>query len=167
MNVPIELGYNGDYPGVAFIRINGRSSTPKEESALCSIFEANGIKQLFDKMGAVRTQCGQEHARFYGSLTVIADLTETPAPERIQPTIQDVVPAHYAKGVTPWELERHMESSGSAFVDSRRTDAIEYCFRMKYDLLSDLKKARHCIEAAISHLEEHNPVSMPKNTILD
>lgn len=46
-----------------------------------------------------------------------------------------------------------MESSGNAFVDARRTDAIEYCFRMKEDLLADLKKAKHCIEAAIEVLE--------------
>ena len=62
-------------------------------------------------------------------------------------------PSHYAKPVTPWDLQRHMESSGNAFVDARRTDAIEYCFRMKEDLLADLKKAKHCIEAAIEVLE--------------
>lgn len=45
-----------------------------------------------------------------------------------------------------------MESSGSAFVDARRTDVIEYCFRMKGDLLGDLKKARHCLDAAIEVL---------------
>ena len=63
-------------------------------------------------------------------------------------------PEHYNKPVTPWCLERHMESSGSAFVDSRRTDAIEYCFRMKGDLIGDLRKARHCLEEAIRVLEE-------------
>lgn len=47
-----------------------------------------------------------------------------------------------------------MVSSGNAFVDSRRTDAIEYCFRMKGDLKGDLKKALHCIEAAIKELEK-------------
>lgn len=62
-------------------------------------------------------------------------------------------PKHYAKPITPWCLEMHMESSGNAFVDARRTDAIEYCFRMKEDLLGDLKKARHCIDAAIKVLE--------------
>jgi len=61
-------------------------------------------------------------------------------------------PAHYNKPVTPWDLQRHMESSGNCFVDSRRTDAIEYCFRMKGDLLGDLKKARHCIDEAIKTL---------------
>ncbi len=62
-------------------------------------------------------------------------------------------PPHYDKPVTPWDLQRHMESSGDAFVDARRTDAIEYAFRMKGDLLGDLKKARHCLDAAIEHLE--------------
>lgn len=62
-------------------------------------------------------------------------------------------PKHYNKPVTPWMLEEHMESSGNAFVDSRRSDAIEYAFRIKDDLLSDLKKARHCIDEAIRVLE--------------
>lgn len=66
----------------------------------------------------------------------------------------DSRPAHYATPVTPWCLDRHMESSGSAFVDSRRTDVIEYCFRNKGDLLGDLKKARHCLDAAIEVLSE-------------
>jgi hypothetical protein len=64
-----------------------------------------------------------------------------------------VVPSHYAGVVTPWDLQRCMASSGSAFVDARRTDAIEYAFRIKEDLLGDLKKARHCLEAAIEFLE--------------
>lgn len=63
------------------------------------------------------------------------------------------VPKHYDKAVTPWDLERCMDSSGNAFVDARRTDAIEYCFRVKDSLLDDLKKARHCIDAAIKELE--------------
>jgi len=63
-------------------------------------------------------------------------------------------PAHYAGTVTPWDLERCMVSSGNAFVDSRRTDAIEYCYRMKGNLLQDLLKAKHCIEAAIQELEK-------------
>ena len=65
-----------------------------------------------------------------------------------------MVPPHYDKPVTPWDLQRHMESSGNAFVDARRTDAIEYCFRMKGDLLADLKKSAHCIQAAIEELEK-------------
>jgi hypothetical protein len=51
-----------------------------------------------------------------------------------------------------------MESSGNAFVDSRRTDAIEYCFRMKDGrLLEDLKKARHCLDEAIAVMEQTEP----------
>lgn len=65
-----------------------------------------------------------------------------------------MTPPHYAKPVTPWMLQEHMESSGSAFVDARRTDAIEYCFRMKGDLLADLKKARHCLDEAIRVMEK-------------
>lgn len=65
-----------------------------------------------------------------------------------------MIPPHYNKPVTPWCLEKHMESSGNAFIDSRRSDAIEYCFRIKDDLLSDLKKARHCMDEAIKVLEQ-------------
>lgn len=46
-----------------------------------------------------------------------------------------------------------MKSSGDAFVDSRRTDVIEYCFRLKDDPLGDLKKARHCLDEAIKVME--------------
>jgi predicted Zn-ribbon and HTH transcriptional regulator len=46
-----------------------------------------------------------------------------------------------------------MKSSGDCFVDARRTDAIEYAFRIKDDLLTDLKKARHCLDEAIKHME--------------
>ena len=61
-------------------------------------------------------------------------------------------PAHYDKPVTPWMLQEHMESSGNAFVDARRADAIEYAFRIKDDLKGDLIKAKHCLEAAIAQL---------------
>ena len=63
-------------------------------------------------------------------------------------------PKHYEGAVTPWDLERCMQSSGNAFVDARRTDAIEYCFRIKEDLLEDLKKARHCLDEAINEMEK-------------
>lgn len=62
-------------------------------------------------------------------------------------------PDHYAGKVTPWDLQKCMKSSGDLFVDARRTDAIEYCFRMKDDLLDDLKKARHNLDVAIERLE--------------
>lgn len=80
----------------------------------------------------------------------------TPEAQRI--ASDPVVPKHYAKSVQPWDLEREMESSGNAFVDARRTDAIEYCFRKKDNMLEDLKKARHCIDAAIEHLEGSSPL---------
>jgi hypothetical protein len=62
-------------------------------------------------------------------------------------------PTYYAGTVTPWDLQKCMKTSGSVFVDARRTDAIEYCFRMKDDLVGDLHKARHCIDEAIKVLE--------------
>lgn len=66
-----------------------------------------------------------------------------------------LTPAHYDKAVTPWDLERCMESSGNAFVDSRRTDVLEYVFRIKdNNLLGDLRKAQHCISVAIEELEK-------------
>ncbi len=69
----------------------------------------------------------------------------TPAPTHYQPT---------GSGPTPWDLQRTMQTSGSCFVDARRTDAIEYCYRIKGDaMLDDLKKARHCLDEAIGHLE--------------
>lgn len=68
--------------------------------------------------------------------------------------------AHYGSGVQPWALQESMESSGDAFVDGRRCDAIKYAHRMKgkgamklAKLLDDLKKARHCLDAAIKKLE--------------
>lgn len=73
-------------------------------------------------------------------------------------------PKHYDKPVSPWCLERHMESSGNAFVDARRTDAIEYCFRMKGDLLGDLEKARHCLDAAIEEYKKHLRGGLPSIT---
>ena len=67
-------------------------------------------------------------------------------------------PKHYAGEVTPWDLERCMKSSGDAFVDARRTDVIEYCFRIKDNLLDDLIKARHNLEVAIERLEQKKHV---------
>lgn len=66
----------------------------------------------------------------------------------------NLVPAHYDKGVQPWDLERVMETSGDCFVDARRTDIIEYIFRKKVSMLEDMKKARHCLDAAIAHMEK-------------
>ena len=63
---------------------------------------------------------------------------------------------HYVAATDPWALQKAMQSSGSAFVDARRADAIKYAWRLKGDankLLEDLKKARHCLDAAIVELE--------------
>lgn len=67
-------------------------------------------------------------------------------------TAPNMTPAHYAGDVTPWDLQRCMKSSGNAFVDARRADAMEYAFRIKDDLLGDLIKARHCLDEAIKVL---------------
>ena len=64
-----------------------------------------------------------------------------------------MTPPHYQTPVSPWDLQKHMHTSGDAFVDARRCDAIKYIFRNKENLLEDLKKARHCLDAAISKLE--------------
>ena len=64
---------------------------------------------------------------------------------------------HYQAETSPWDLQKSMKSSGNAFVDSRRSDAIRYAWRMKGDkkkLLEDLKKALHCLESGIEALEE-------------
>jgi hypothetical protein len=65
--------------------------------------------------------------------------------------------AHYGKGLQPWDLQKSMISSGNAFVDARRADAIKYSFRIKGDetkQLDDLKKARHCLDEAIKYIED-------------
>jgi len=72
--IPIELNYTGDYPGYAFIRINGRLATRAEEDALCTIYDVPGIRRLFDVLGAKRMEGGEEHLPFHGVLTV----TEVP-----------------------------------------------------------------------------------------
>lgn len=83
-----------------------------------------------------------------------------PAPPRpaIKKQSEQVGGEHYAQGVktSPWDLQRPMETSGSVFVDCRRADVIKYTFRKKGDaakMLQDLKKAEHCLQAAIAELE--------------
>jgi hypothetical protein len=67
-------------------------------------------------------------------------------------------PKHYQGKVQPWDLQRGMKSWGSVFIDSRRTDAMEYLYRDKVGTveqrLSDAKKALHCIEEVVLALEE-------------
>ena len=67
---------------------------------------------------------------------------------------------HYRAGsVQPWDLTRHMESSGNAHVDSCRCNVIKYAFRLKGQgdeqtpkLLDDLRKAGHYIQEAVDCL---------------
>lgn len=70
---------------------------------------------------------------------------------------QQVGGTHYLKPVQPWDLMKCMESSGSAFVDGCRCNVIKYAFRNKKDMLEDLKKARHYLDAAIEVLEKKEP----------
>ena len=68
-----------------------------------------------------------------------------------------MTPPHYAKQVTPWCLQKHMESSGDVFIDARRTDIMEYAFRIKgtkEDQRRDLEKVIHNAQAAILRMEE-------------
>lgn len=74
-------------------------------------------------------------------------------PVRESPARSEAAPEHYAGKVTPWDLQQCMKSSGHAFVDARRTDAIEYAFRIKEDMREDLLKAIHCLKAAVQFLD--------------
>lgn len=64
-------------------------------------------------------------------------------------------PVHYQShtGITPWDLQRGMKSSGNAFVDGRRCDAIKYAFRVKQNMAEDLRKAAHCLMEAVAELD--------------
>lgn len=72
----------------------------------------------------------------------------------LQPTSN--TPAHYAGTVTPWDLQKCMRSTGDAFIDARRTDAIEYAFRLKDNPREDWQKAIHCLQAAIDHFDKNS-----------
>lgn len=83
-----------------------------------------------------------------------------PAPEEpsTESAPQEIGGTHYQEGVkvSPWDLEKVMETSGSAFVDSRRSDVIEYAFRKKgepSDMIQDLRKAAHCATVAADFME--------------
>lgn len=76
---------------------------------------------------------------------------------------EEVDGTHYQQGfrVTPWDLQAALESTGDVFVDGRRCDVIKYASRLKGvgkqripKLISDLRKARHCLDAAIARLEQ-------------
>lgn len=84
--------------------------------------------------------------------TVCADAK----PEAIKGGAGQVGGTHYAAPVAPWDLQQTMQTSGDAFVDARRADAIKYAWRKKGGdarMLEDLKKAAHCLAAAIQRLE--------------
>jgi len=79
---------------------------------------------------------------------------------------------HYGEGLQPWDLQKCMQPSSSAFVTARRADAIKYSFRIKGDSdkqLDDLKKARHCLDEAIKYIEDCNAhngqLELPENFI--
>lgn len=99
---------------------------------------------------AIRVQCGE-------TVYLRAEL------ERRAKSMSET-PSHYqsASGVTPWDLQKALKSSGSPFVDARRCDAIKYCFRLKDDVLADLRKAKHCLEAAIEELERNPSPKQPE-----
>lgn len=83
---------------------------------------------------------------------------EAPKPEPAK-TPQEIGGTHYQEGVkvSPWSLQREMVSSGDAFVDARRADAIKYAFRVKGNhakLLEDLRKAADSARAGAEHLEK-------------
>lgn len=83
--------------------------------------------------------------------------------EAITPANSTTTPDHYqsSTGVTPWDLQRGMKSSGNAFVDGRRCDAIKYAFRVKQNMAEDLRKAAHCLMEAVAVLENSKLEDVP------
>jgi len=62
--ITIRLAYNGDYPGHPCAWVNGRPVCDhKEEAFLLRMFgvEGQGLRGLFDKLGARRVGDGAEH----------------------------------------------------------------------------------------------------------
>lgn len=71
--------------------------------------------------------------------------------------------SHYGDGLQPWDLQCHMKPSGDVFIDARRTDVIEYVFRLKADpsygcerkgLRADCEKAIHNLQAIIARIDQ-------------
>jgi len=81
-------------------------------------------------------------------------------------------PSHYKGKVTPWCLQRSMETTHNVFIDARRTDAIEYAFRIKDNPAEDWRKAAHCLIEAAEEYEKgrsfaselQSPVELIKNS---
>ncbi len=74
---------------------------------------------------------------------------------------------HYGDGCTPWHLQRSMTSWGSVFLDARRTDVIEYVFRVKGDRskqLDDARKALHNLQEIVKELEEELGIEPKEDT---
>lgn len=70
---------------------------------------------------------------------------------------------HYGAGLQPWDLQCDMPTSGDVFIDARRTDVMEYVFRLKADsslgcqlagLRADALKARHNLDAIIARIDQ-------------
>lgn len=93
---------------------------------------------------------------------IVHDSAENVLHDLTKPKPQEVDGTHYQQGVktSPWDLQMAMESTGDVFLDSRRSDIVKYVSRIKGKgdqripkMISDFKKARHCLEAAIARLE--------------
>lgn len=72
---------------------------------------------------------------------------------------------HYGNGLQPWDLQRDMPSTGDVFLDGRRTDVLEYVFRIKHGpdesglqgVRRDAIKAMHNLQAMIARIDELEP----------
>lgn len=106
------------------------------------------------KTGTTRYECGEcgtSHPSFDGADYCCFE-KKKPAGVDLQKT--QIGGDHYLKPVQPWDLMKVMDSSGNAFVDACRCNVIKYSFRKKTDMVEDLKKARHYLDAAIGVLEK-------------
>jgi hypothetical protein len=69
----IELLYNGDYPGYPCVRVNDVWLKDEEEASLCKLFNVNGLRELYDKVGLSKDWDGtlsEEHKPFEGMLSI-------------------------------------------------------------------------------------------------
>ena len=76
---------------------------------------------------------------------------------------------HYGTGLQPWDLQIHMQPSCDVFIDARRTDVLEYVFRIKQEprdetvwaaIKRDAIKAKHNLEAIIARCDQLDPPEM-------
>lgn len=75
--IKVELCYTGDYPGSPCIRIGDKWATDAQVRTLQMLFGANGSRELFDKMGAVRIPGSEEHKRWKGTVYITAQADES------------------------------------------------------------------------------------------